>query len=81
MMNKVFIGGLPIHVDKEGLTDFFSCFGPIIDVRLFFYIIILTIALVLLISYTSILISPNKKVYSYDGYGTEPLERFWLCHI
>lgn len=31
MMNKVFIGGLPLHVDKEGLTDFFSCFGPVID--------------------------------------------------
>ena len=80
MMNKVFIGGLPIHVDKEGLTDFFSCFGPIIDVRLCFspsfLISHVTDNLSQILS-TSI----PKKVYSYDGHGTEPLERFWLCHI
>ena len=32
LQNKVFVGGLPLHVDKEGLTDFFSCFGPVTDV-------------------------------------------------
>ena len=30
-MNKVFVGGLPLHVDKAGLSDFFSCFGPVTD--------------------------------------------------
>jgi len=80
-MNKVFIGGLPIHVDKEGLTDFFSCFGPIIDVRLFFSFVLLSYIIMLLIISQILSTSIPKKVYSYDGYGTEPLERFWLCHI
>ena len=31
LKNKVFVGGLPLHVDKSGLEDFFSCFGPVID--------------------------------------------------
>ena len=31
--NKVFVGGLPLHVDRDGLQDFFSCFGPVTDVR------------------------------------------------
>jgi len=31
LMNKVFVGGLPLHVDKDGLKDFFSCFGPVTD--------------------------------------------------
>ncbi len=30
--NKVFVGGLPLHVDRDGLKDFFSCFGPVTDV-------------------------------------------------
>jgi RNA-binding protein Musashi len=30
--NKVFVGGLPLHVDKDALQDFFSCFGPVTDV-------------------------------------------------
>lgn len=30
--NKVFVGGLPLHVDKDALHDFFSCFGPVTDV-------------------------------------------------
>lgn len=29
---KVFVGGLPLHVDRDGLKDFFSCFGPVTDV-------------------------------------------------
>jgi RNA recognition motif-containing protein len=32
--NKVFVGGLPLHVDKDGLQDFFSCFGPVTDVSI-----------------------------------------------
>ncbi|KAL7551929.1 hypothetical protein ACHAWF_015502, partial [Thalassiosira exigua] len=31
LKNKVFVGGLPLHVDKDGLKDFFSCFGPVTD--------------------------------------------------
>jgi len=30
-MNKVFVGGLPMHVDQAGLKDFFSVFGPVVD--------------------------------------------------
>lgn len=29
--NKVFVGGLPMHVDQAGLKDFFSVFGPVVD--------------------------------------------------
>lgn len=32
LQNKVFVGGLPLHVDRDGLQDFFSCFGPVTDV-------------------------------------------------
>ena len=28
---KVFVGGLPLHVDKDGMKDFFSVFGPVTD--------------------------------------------------
>ena len=35
LKNKVFVGGLPLHVDKEGLKEFFSCFGPVTDVSVF----------------------------------------------
>ncbi len=31
LKNKVFVGGLPLHVDKDGLKDFFSVFGPVTD--------------------------------------------------
>jgi len=31
MQNKVFIGGLPMHVDSESLKDFFSVFGLVVD--------------------------------------------------
>ncbi|KAL7527044.1 hypothetical protein ACHAWF_002014 [Thalassiosira exigua] len=31
LKNKVFVGSLPLHVDKDGLKDF-SCFGPVTDV-------------------------------------------------
>ena len=31
LKNKIFVGGLPLHVDKEGLTGFFSVFGPVVD--------------------------------------------------
>ncbi|KAL7537274.1 hypothetical protein ACHAXR_007706 [Thalassiosira sp. AJA248-18] len=31
LKNKVFVGGLPLHVDKDGLKEFFSCFGPVTD--------------------------------------------------
>ena len=27
----MFVGGLPLHVDKDGLKDFFSVFGPVTD--------------------------------------------------
>jgi RNA recognition motif-containing protein len=32
LMNKVFVGGLPLHIDKDGFKYFFSCFGPVTDV-------------------------------------------------
>ena len=31
LKNKIFVGGLPLHCDKEGLKDFFSVFGPVVD--------------------------------------------------
>ncbi len=31
LRNKVFVGGLPLHCDKDGLKDFFSVFGPVVD--------------------------------------------------
>lgn len=29
--NKVFVGGIPPHVDRDGLKQFFSEFGPVVD--------------------------------------------------
>lgn len=31
LRNKIFVGGLPLHCDKDGLKDFFSVFGPVVD--------------------------------------------------
>ena len=31
MKSKVFVGGLPPHIDKDGLTHIFSQFGPVTD--------------------------------------------------
>lgn len=31
LQNKVFVGGLPLHLDKEGLRDFFQQFGTVVD--------------------------------------------------
>ena len=42
-MNKVFVGGLPLHIDKDGLKDFFSCFGPVTDVSAYLVFIIICI--------------------------------------
>jgi RNA-binding protein Musashi len=31
LQNKVFVGGLPLHLDKDGLRDFFQQFGTVVD--------------------------------------------------
>jgi len=31
LQNKIFVGGLPIHLNKEGLHDFFNQFGAVVD--------------------------------------------------
>jgi len=31
LQNKIFVGGLPIHLNKEGLNDYFSQFGAVVD--------------------------------------------------
>jgi len=31
LRNKIFVGGLPMHCDKDGLKEFFSVFGPVVD--------------------------------------------------
>jgi len=31
LMNKIFVGGLPLHLDKDGLKNFFSQFGAVTD--------------------------------------------------
>ena len=46
-MNKVFVGGLPLHIDKDGLKDFFSCFGPVTDVSAFLVFIICICSIVI----------------------------------
>jgi len=31
LQNKIFVGGLPIHLSKDGLRDYFSQFGEVVD--------------------------------------------------
>jgi len=31
LQNKIFVGGLPLHLDKEGLNELFTQFGPVVD--------------------------------------------------
>lgn len=31
LQNKIFVGGLPLHIDKDGLSQFFSQFGAVTD--------------------------------------------------
>lgn len=31
LQNKVFVGGLPLHIDKDGMSQFFSQYGPVTD--------------------------------------------------
>lgn len=31
LQNKIFVGGLPLHLDKDGLIQFFSQFAPVVD--------------------------------------------------
>jgi len=31
LQNKIFVGGLPLHLTKEGFIDFFSQFAPVVD--------------------------------------------------
>ncbi len=31
LQNKVFVGGLPLHCDKDGLKEYFTQFGPVVD--------------------------------------------------